>query len=128
MDFMHYWQYTDAITKVLFFILFALSLSSWVVGILRILQSKKLANVVADGLTEQLNALQPQLMGLSADSKKAVIEQTLLQQISRYRFDSEKGLSVLGLAQFGEFFMPCIALVKVVKQDLGKWQDLLVKH
>lgn len=96
MDFMHYWQYTDAITKVLFFILFALSLSSWIVGILRILQSKKLANVVTDGLTEQLNALQPQLMGLSADSKKAVIEQTLLQQISRYRFDSEKGLSVLG--------------------------------
>lgn len=71
MDFMHYWQYTDAITKVLFFVLFALSLSSWIVGILRILQSKKLANVVTDGLTEQLNALQPQLMGLSADSKSS---------------------------------------------------------
>ncbi|ELA09699.1 MotA/TolQ/ExbB proton channel [Moraxella macacae 0408225] len=96
MDFMQYWQYTDIITKLLFFALFGLSLVSWIVGITRIMQSKKLASVVKDGLSAQLAAMQPKLANLPSGDKKAVIEQTLLQQISRYRFASEKGLAVLG--------------------------------
>ena len=96
MDFAHYWQYTDIITKALFFILIALSISSWVVGVLRILQSQQLANSVSQDLTQFIDNQKPKLHALSTDNKKTVTEQHLLQQINRYRFDSEKGLSVLG--------------------------------
>ena len=35
MDFANYWQYTDVVTKTLFFVLIALSMLSWITGILR---------------------------------------------------------------------------------------------
>lgn len=96
MDFANYWQYTDIVTKTLFFALIGLSLSSWVVGLLRILESQKLAKRVSQDLTHTISAQQVTTQGLSNDAKKSVTEQQLLQQINRYRFDSEKGLSVLG--------------------------------
>lgn len=97
MDFMSYWQYSDMVTKALFFILIALSVISWVTGILRVLQSRKLANSVADDLSQQLSTMRPQL---SADTdtaaRRLVTEQALLKNIGRYRFASERGLPVLG--------------------------------
>lgn len=36
MDFISYWQYSDMVTKSLFFVLLALSLISWVTGIRRV--------------------------------------------------------------------------------------------
>lgn len=96
MDFAQYWQYTDAITKCLFFILLALSLVSWLVGIMRLLNSKKLAETVCTELSQHIQAKHATLTHLATDQQKTVIEQTLLQHISRYRFDSEKGLSLLG--------------------------------
>lgn len=96
MDFAQYWQYTDIVTKCLFFILLALSLVSWIVGITRLLQSKKLADTSVDELNHYIKAKQATIVNLPSDQQKTVIEQTLLQHISRYRFDSEKGLSILG--------------------------------
>ena len=96
MDLGHYWQYTDMVTKTLFFILFALSMASWVVGILRIIHSRQLGERVVSELTEHIQRTLAPLTQLSLDSKKTVVEQTLLQQLSRYHFDSEQGLSVLG--------------------------------
>ena len=96
MDLGHYWQYTDMVTKTLCFILFALSMASWVVGILRIIYSRQLGERVVSELTEHIQRTLAPLTQLSLDSKKTVVEQTLLQQLSRYRFDSEQGLSVLG--------------------------------
>ncbi|WP_395147898.1 MotA/TolQ/ExbB proton channel family protein (plasmid) [Moraxella atlantae] len=96
MDFSHYWQYTDLITKTLFFALITLSLSSWIVGILRIAQSQKLAKRASQELSHYIDSQKVNLHALSNDDKKAVTEQYLLQQINRLRFDSEKGLSVLG--------------------------------
>lgn len=96
MDFLHYWQYTDLITKTLFFALITLSLSSWIVGILRIAQSQKLAKRASQELSHYIDSQKVNLHALSNDDKKAVTEQYLLQQINRLRFDSEKGLSVLG--------------------------------
>ena len=96
MDLGHYWQYTDMVTKTLCFILFALSMASWVVGILRIIHSRQLGERVVSELTEHIQRTLAPLTQLSLDSKKTVVEQTLLQQLSRYRFDSEQGLSVLG--------------------------------
>ena len=47
MDFANYWQYTDVVTKTLFFVLIALSMLSWITGILRILNSQKIAKTVS---------------------------------------------------------------------------------
>ena len=96
MDFMQYWQISDMVTKTLFFLLLVLSILSWVTGIVRVLQSRKLANSVADDLSQQLQARQADLAGTDAANRRLVTEQTLLKHIGRYRFASERGLPILG--------------------------------
>ena len=56
MDFTTYWQYSDMVTRTLFFLLLVLSIASWVTGIIRILQSRKLAASVADDLSAQIHS------------------------------------------------------------------------
>lgn len=96
MDFANYWQYTDVVTKTLFFVLIILSMLSWITGILRILNSQKIAKTVSQDLTQQIYQQQSQLTTLSLDNQKLVTEQQLLQQLNRYRFASEQGLNILG--------------------------------
>lgn len=96
MDFANYWQYTDVVTKTLFFVLIALSMLSWITGILRILNSQKIAKTVSQDLTQKIHQQQSQLTTLSLDNQKLVTEQQLLQQLNRYRFASEQGLNILG--------------------------------
>ena len=96
MDFVNYWQYTDVVTKTLFFVLIALSMLSWITGILRILNSQKIAKTVSQDLTQQIYQQQSQLTTLSLENQKLVTEQQLLQQLNRYRFASEQGLNILG--------------------------------
>ena len=96
MDFTTYWQYSDMVTRTLFFLLLVLSVASWVTGIIRILQSRKLAASVADDLSAQIHSKQASLVDTDAASRRLVIEQTLLKHIGRYRFASERGLPILG--------------------------------
>ncbi|WP_296243509.1 MULTISPECIES: MotA/TolQ/ExbB proton channel family protein [unclassified Psychrobacter] len=96
MDFTTYWQYSDMVTRTLFFLLIALSVASWVTGIIRILQSRKLAASVADDLSQHIHNKQASLADTDAASRRLVIEQTLLKHIGRYRFASERGLPILG--------------------------------
>nr|WP_317198685.1 MotA/TolQ/ExbB proton channel family protein [uncultured Psychrobacter sp.] len=96
MDFMSYWQYSDMVTKALFFILLALSVLSWVTGIIRIVQSRKLASTVADDLSVQIQAKSTDTSADDVATRRLVIEQALLQHIGRYRFASERGLPILG--------------------------------
>ncbi|ALF60241.1 MotA/TolQ/ExbB proton channel family protein [Psychrobacter urativorans] len=96
MDFASYWQYSDMVTKSLFFVLLLLSMFSWVTGILRVLQSRKLAMDVADDLSQQMQEKRPALSGLDAAGRRLVTEQALLQHIGRYRYTSERGLPILG--------------------------------
>ncbi len=96
MDFMHYWQISDMVTKTLFFLLLILSIVSWVTGIIRVLQSRKLATTVADDLSQQMIVKQPELDGRDAAQRRLITEQTLLKHIGRYRFASERGLPILG--------------------------------
>ena len=96
MDFANYWQYTDVVTKTLFFVLIVLSMLSWITGILRILNSQKIAKTVSQDLTQQIYQQQSQITTLSLDNQKLVTEQQLLQQLNRYRFASEQGLNILG--------------------------------
>ena len=96
MDFMHYWQISDMVTKTLFFLLLILSIVSWVTGIIRVLQSRKLAATVADDLSQQIASKQSDLLESDAVTRRSVTEQTLLKYIGRYRFASERGLPILG--------------------------------
>ena len=96
MDFTTYWQYSDMVTRTLFFLLLALSIFSWVTGIVRVLQSRKLAAAVADDLSQKIQAKRSDLNGKDTTTRRLVIEQTLLKHIGRYRFASERGLPILG--------------------------------
>jgi biopolymer transport protein ExbB len=96
MDFAIYWQYSDMVTRTLFFLLLALSILSWVTGIIRVIQSRKLAATVADDLTQQIQASRAELAASDSKDQRLVTEQTLLKHIGRYRFASERGLPVLG--------------------------------
>ena len=96
MDFTEYWQYTDIITKFLFFTLFALSIASWVTGVLRLYDSRQLAKTVADDLVQQVHKQVSPTLQASPEERRLITEQTLLQHIGRYRYQSEKGLPLLG--------------------------------
>lgn len=96
MDFAFYWGHTDAVSKTLFFILFALSVISWVVGIIRVAQSCKIAGSIGDNLKQSIANSVTELNGLDFSQKKMVVEQKLLQHIARYRYEMEKGLPILG--------------------------------
>ena len=96
MDLASYWQYSDVVTKSLFFLLLILSIISWVTGIVRIIQSRKLAVTVGDDLSQQIQAKRPELMGSDAATRRLVTEQALLKHIGRYRFASKRGLPILG--------------------------------
>lgn len=96
MDFTSYWQYSDLVTKSLFFLLLVLSVLSWVTGIIRILQSRKLAACVADDLSQQVEIKRSAVINSDAAMRRLVIEQALLKHIGRYRFASERGLPILG--------------------------------
>ncbi|MDO4449501.1 MAG: MotA/TolQ/ExbB proton channel family protein [Moraxella sp.] len=96
MDFAHYWQYTDAVSKTLFFILIALSLVSWFVGVTRLLNSRKIVGEISEDLTRQIDGISKDFEGLDFNQRKIITEQNLLQHIARHRFELEKGLSVLG--------------------------------
>lgn len=93
---MNYWQYSDIVTKSLFFLLLALSILSWVTGIIRVIQSRNLAIKVADNLTQQIQAKRSELANADAATRRLVTEQALLKHISRYRYTSERGLPILG--------------------------------
>lgn len=96
MDFMNYWQISDIVTKSLFFLLLGLSLISWVTGIVRVIQSRKLATTVADDLSQQIAAKRFELADTDAATRRLVTEQALLKHIGRYRYISERGLPILG--------------------------------
>ena len=96
MDFTTYWQYSDMVTRTLFFLLLALSIISWVTGIIRVLQSRKLVTTVADDLSQQMQTKRSDLSVADAATRRLITEQTLLKHIGRYRFASERGLPILG--------------------------------
>lgn len=96
MDLASYWQYSDMVTKSLFFLLLILSIISWVTGIIRIIQSRRLAGEVANDLSQKIQAKTLELQDSDAATRRLVVEQALLKHIGRYRFASERGLPILG--------------------------------
>ena len=96
MDFAAYWQYTDVVTKFLFFSLLALSIASWITGVLRLYQSSKLKQTVSTDLQQAVISESKNINPLDSSERKTVVEQILLKEIGRYRFEGEKGLAILG--------------------------------
>lgn len=96
MDFMQYWQDSDLVIKVLFVVLLALSILSWVTGIIRVIQSRQLALSVADDLSAQTHAKLANMNATDNATRRLVTEQILLKHIGRYRYESERGLPILG--------------------------------
>lgn len=96
MDFAQYWQVTDGVSKTLFFILIALSLISWVVGISRLVYAKQKADSIADELSDTIAHEMADLSDLEFAQKKTATEQLLLKNIAHHRFELEKGLPILG--------------------------------
>lgn len=96
MEFSTYLDSADGVSITLFVVLLVLSIASWVVGILRVAQSRRLAKNIANELTLNVESKQSEFSNLAFTQKKMAVEQLLLQQIARFRFDAEKGLPVLG--------------------------------
>lgn len=96
MDFTSYWQYSDLVTKGLFFMLLVLSILSWVTGIIRVHQSRQLVTQVGDDLSQQVQSKYAEQNDSNAATCRLMTEQILLKHIGRYRFLSERGLPILG--------------------------------
>lgn len=96
MEFAQYWQHTDFVSKTLFFILFALSVVSWVVGIMRVLQSRQLVNELSEDLYGRIASQKSDFENLAFAQKKTIVEQLLLKYLAYYRFEMDKGMPILG--------------------------------
>lgn len=96
MDFAFYWAHTDAVSKALFFVLLALSLASWVTGILCVLKSRRLAAVAAQNLHNDIENRAGEFAGVGFEQRKMATEQQLLRLIAQIRYQAEQGLPVLG--------------------------------
>ncbi|GAA5016752.1 MotA/TolQ/ExbB proton channel family protein [Acinetobacter puyangensis] len=96
MNFSVYWQHADAVSKTLYFILLAMSITTWTVFIIRILGTKQIKQLAKDNLQKAINDLKNRVSGLAYDHRKAAAEQVLLQQIAREKSAADKGVSVLG--------------------------------
>jgi biopolymer transport protein ExbB len=96
MNFSVYWQHADAVSKMLYFILLAMSIATWTILILRLLGTRQLKQQAYTQLTQSLAKLKSKLQVLNFEQRKAVAEQALLRQISAEKSQAEKGVSVLG--------------------------------
>jgi biopolymer transport protein ExbB len=96
MNFSVYWQHADVVSKSLYFVLVALSITTWVVFILRVMGTRQAKAVAFTALIQSVDSLRSKFSSLSVDQRKTVAEQALLQQMARTRVDIERGLPVLG--------------------------------
>lgn len=94
MNFSLYWQHADAVSRTLYFILLIMSVMSWSVFFLRLRHTRQLKNIATSQLEQ---AVQPiQAKQLPKPEVKAVVEQTLLREMSNIKSKADQGCSVLG--------------------------------
>ncbi|MCH4246948.1 MotA/TolQ/ExbB proton channel family protein [Acinetobacter populi] len=96
MNFSVYWQHADAVSKTLYFILLAMSITTWTIFIIRILGTKQIKQQAKAHLQKAIADLKSRISALAYDQRKAAAEQVLLQQIAREKSAADKGVSVLG--------------------------------
>ena len=91
MNFSVYWQHADAVSKTLYFVLLAMSITTWTIFALRLIGTRQLKQQAYAQLAQALSKLKTKFGVLNFEQRKAVAEQALLRQIS-----AEKGVAVLG--------------------------------
>jgi biopolymer transport protein ExbB len=96
MNLSTYWNHTDLLSQSLFVILLVMSLLTWTVLILRVLDTRQLVAVALAQLKQSVSQLRSRMQQLAPEQRQAVAEQALLQQMARTRLQSERGLAVLG--------------------------------
>ena len=96
MNFSVYWQSADAVSKTLYFVLIAMSITTWTIFALRLMGTRQLKQQAYAQLEQALTKLKAKLAPLAFDQRKAVAEQALLRQISEEKTSAEKGVAVLG--------------------------------
>ncbi|MFZ0022041.1 MotA/TolQ/ExbB proton channel family protein [Acinetobacter sp.] len=96
MNFSVYWQHADAVSKTLYFVLLAMSITTWTIFVLRLMGTRQLKQIAYAQLSKALEQLKTKLAPLGFEQRKAVAEQALLRQISAEKANAEKGVSVLG--------------------------------
>lgn len=96
MNFSVYWQHADAVSKTLYFVLLAMSITTWTVFVLRLMGTRQLKQIAYARLSTALSGLKSKLVPLNFDQRKAVAEQSLLRQIGVEKSSAEKGIAVLG--------------------------------
>ena len=96
MNFSVYWQHADAVSKTLYFVLLAMSITTWTIFALRLMGTRQLKQVAYAQLSKALAALKAKLAPLAFEQRKAVAEQALLRQIAVEKASAEKGVAVLG--------------------------------
>ena len=96
MNFSVYWQHADAVSKTLYFVLLAMSITTWTIFVLRLMGTRQLKQQAYAQLSQALSKLKAKLASLNFEQRKAVAEQALLRQISAEKANAEKGVAVLG--------------------------------
>ncbi|TCM70791.1 outer membrane transport energization protein ExbB [Acinetobacter calcoaceticus] len=96
MNFSVYWQHADVVSKTLYFVLLAMSITTWTIFVLRLMGTRQLKQVAQAQLAKALSQLKAKLTPLAFEQRKAVAEQALLRQIAVEKSSAEKGVSVLG--------------------------------
>ena len=96
MNFSVYWQHADAVSKTLYFVLLAMSITTWTVFVLRLMGTRQLKQQAYAQLSQALSQLKAKFAPLNFEQRKAVAEQALLRQISAEKASAEKGVAVLG--------------------------------
>jgi biopolymer transport protein ExbB len=96
MNFSVYWQHADAVSKTLYFVLLAMSITTWTIFVLRLMGTRQLKQQAYAQLSQALSQLKAKFAPLNFEQRKAVAEQALLRQISAEKASAEKGVAVLG--------------------------------
>lgn len=96
MKFSTYWDNADSISQTLYFILLAMSIATWVIFILRFLNTKAIKQEIQKNLEHSLQKVQIQLNKLPLTERKSVAEQALLRTMNAEKAKAEKGVAVLG--------------------------------
>lgn len=96
MNFSVYWQHADAVSKTLYFVLLAMSITTWTIFALRLIGTRQLKQQAYAQLAQALSKLKTKFGVLNFEQRKAVAEQALLRQISAEKANAEKGVAVLG--------------------------------
>ena len=75
MNFSIYWQHADAVSKTLYFVLLAMSITTWTIFVLRLLGTRQLKQIAKTQLSQAVGKLKAKLAPLGFEQRKSVTEQ-----------------------------------------------------